>query len=361
MRVLLTGIIAGLDDRRYIDTIVEMAQIDNLKVDIFNLIDAVEGSEKRLHRMLGTTDSLFVLTREKEYANIGMSLMESQSKNAIIRVPATMMWRGINLKLKDHEIIEKYIRPDVIVTLIDAEWSIEKRLGAIDPGTRDGFTRQLLEDGFTCRDILSWMNEEVSLSEDWARHLGIRHYVVPMSQHPLSVYKLVRHPDVKSFYVSYSMTHTHSDTTIRHQINDTIKELCEYGLVIDPQSIEIPNYEDITADDMRAAFAYTVHRDLHWFVNKVDAVVAIHPYLDRPPLSTGMMDELGHARDYMKSRYMIFPPAHVSPFTSNSYIEPHHIFQDAAAFFHTLESEGFSKLEFSPGVCDVEWAANPLS
>ena len=63
-----------------------------------------------------------------------------------------------------------------------------------------------------------------------------------------------------------------------------------------PQAIEIGN--DFESDmDRRATYAYTVHRDLHWFVGKVDAVVAIHPYAQRPPLSTGMMDELGHARD----------------------------------------------------------------
>ena len=87
-----------------------------------------------------------------------------------------------------------------------------------------------------------------------------------------------------------------------------------------------------------------MHRDLHWFVGKVDAVVAIHPYTERPPLSTGMMDELGHARDYLKGRYMIFPPSNLSPFTTDSYIEKGHIFVNPEEFFLTLESEGYHQL-----------------
>jgi len=358
MKVLVTGMIAGLDDRAYIEVVKQMAKLDHVHLDVFNLIDTLENSgEKKLHRLLGATNYQFELTRERDYGRIGMELMRSNSTHALIRVPSTLMWRGINLKMKDHKVIKETINPDVVVTLIDAEWAIETRLSTIGGG--DGFTDQLLEDGCSCKDILSWMHEEVSIAEDWARYMGIPHYVIPIGQHPLSLYKLIKYEDVRSWYVSYSMTH--ADTTMRRQINDTIKHLCEYGLVIDPQCIELPKYKDFSESDMKAMYAYTVHRDLHWFVGKVKAVVAIHPYLDRPPLSTGMMDELGHARDYLLARYMIFPPEHVSPFTSNSYIEPHHIFHTGDEFFANIESKGFRKLKFRAGVVDVPWDANPLS
>ena len=86
--------------------------------------------------------------------------------------------------------------------------------------------------------------------KDWAEHLGVRHYVVPVSQHPLSLYKLVRDKDVPSFYVSYSMTH--SDDDIRREINGTIKRLAGYGLVIDPQAIEIGgNFDVFQAHDLK--------------------------------------------------------------------------------------------------------------
>jgi hypothetical protein len=340
MRVLVTGIIAGIDDQKYLDDVLALGSSDGLDISYFNLVEALESTGgKRLHRLLGTTDYLFEVLREREYRKIGFDLQKSGSKHAIIRVPATIEWDRINLKLKDHKEIAQFIQPDVVVTLIDAEWLVRSRFNEREPANE--FLRIIKDRDHSIGDILNWMNEEVSLAEDWAEHLGVRHYVIPVGQHPQSLYNLVRYPDVPSFYVSYSMTH--SEEAERQEINLVIDRLGDYGLVLDPQAIEIGNTFDSEADKA-ATYSYTVHRDLHWFVGKVDAVVAIHPYAQRPPLSTGMMDELGHARDYLKRRYMIYPPTNLSPFTTNSYIEKGHVFSNAEEFFICLEAEGLKPL-----------------
>ena len=80
-------------------------------------------------------------------------------------------------------------------------------------------------------------------------------------------------------------------------------------------------------------------------MGKVDSIVAIHPYAERPPLSTGMMDELGHARDYLKKRYMIFPHPKQSPFTTDSYIDKGRIVSGPGELFICLEAEGVRKLD----------------
>ncbi|MCM8525895.1 MAG: hypothetical protein NE327_05220 [Lentisphaeraceae bacterium] len=341
MRVLVNGMIAGMHDREYIENAVSLGKKDKLKIDSFNLIDRLENSgNKTLAKLLGTTNYLFEVLREREYAKIGFELQKNKSKNAIIRVPATIEWNHVNFKLKDHKSIAEFIQPDVIVTLIDAEWCIRHNLATMKPV--DQFQKTIQRENFSIREILSWMNEEVSLAEDWAKHLGVRHFVIPIGQGAESLYKLVKYANLPSYYVSYSMTH--SDPNIRKEINRTIDRLNDYGLVIDPQAIEIgDNYE--TEKDRLATFAYTVHRDLHWFVGKVDSIIAIHPYSDRPPLSTGMMDELGHARDYLKRRYMIFPQPKQSPFTTDSYIDKGRIVSTPEELFICLEAEGFQKLE----------------
>lgn len=340
MRVLVTGMIAGLNDREYIDNVLELGKKKNFDIDYYNLVDEVDRTgNKKLHMLLGTTNYLFEVIREREYRKIGFKLQESKAENAIIRVPATVEWNRINFKLKDHEEIMNYIKPDVIVTLIDAEWLIRQRFE--NPTDEDEFFRRIKQQKHTIQEILSWMNEEVSLAEDWAEYMGIRHYVIPTGQNQESLYKLLKYGDIPSFYVSYSMTH--SDEQARKQVNDVITRLEEYGLVMDPQAIEI-GFDFDSTEDKEATYSYTVHRDLHWFVGKVDAVVAIHPYTKRPPLSTGMMDELGHARDYLKKRFMIYPPTHQSPFTTDSYIEKGHVFSDPNEFFICLEAEGFKPL-----------------
>lgn len=340
MRVLVTGMIAGMDDRKYVDSVLALAAKDGQAVDYYNLVDSLESTGgKKLNMLLGTTNYLFEVLREREYRKIGFALQKNHSEHAIIRVPATIEWNRINVKLKDHKEIAEYIKPDVIVTLIDAEWLIRERFN--NPSEKNAFLRRIKEQNHSIHEILSWMNEEVSLSEDWAEHMGVRHYVVPVGQDPSTLYKLIKYPQVPSFYVSYSMTHC--DQPAREEINTIIHRLQDYGVIMDPQAIEIGSEFD-DEREKESTFAFTVHRDLHWFVGKVDAVVAIHPYAKRPPLSTGMMDELGHARDYLKRRYMIFPPQNLSPFTTDSYIERGKIFQNANEFFLCLEAEGVRPL-----------------
>jgi hypothetical protein len=352
MRVLVTGMIAGLNHEAYIEKVLRMGHLEGTEIRYYNLVKGLEATgRKKLTRLLGATNYLFQVLREREYRKIGFDLLKHNCRNAIIHVPATLEWNRINIKLKDHEEIAEYIEPDVIVTLIDAEWLIRQRFG--NPVEGDEFLRYIKQQDHTIHEILAWMNEEVSLSEDWARALGVRHFVIPVAQHPLSLYKLVRDRDVPSFYVSYSMTH--AEDAVRSEINRVIKQLAMYGLVIDPQSIEIGSNVGDTKDK-QAVYAYTVHRDLHWFVGKVDAVVAIHPYDKRPPLSTGMMDELGHARDYLKRRYMIFPPQNLSPFTTHSYVERGCVYTTPEEFFLHLEAEGYKPYTYAPEVLALPWS-----
>ncbi len=341
MRVLVTGTIAGLDDREYLDQVIKLCASKGLRVGVFHLLDMVtHNGKKPLEKMLGTTDYVFELTREREWIRMGYEVEHSYPENVIVRAPATIEWNRINRKCKDAKYIQQYFRPDLIVTLIDAEWIIQKRLE--NPPPDDLFLKAIKKKNHTIYEILSWMNEEVSLSEDWAKMMGIRHLVLSTKQSPESLYQLIRDPYLHAFYASYCMTY--ADPSVRKQVNGIIKRLAKYGMVIDPQTIEIgKHFEDFR--DKEAIYSYTVHRDLHWFVGKTDSTVAIHPYLERPPLSTGMMDELGHARDYHKNRYMIFPKG-VSPFTTDSYIEKGRLFEDEDQFFKHLEKvEGFKVLD----------------
>lgn len=341
MRVLVTGMIAGLDDREYLEKVLKLCASKGLTVRMFHLLDMVTNKGKKpLEKMLGTTDYIFELTREREWIRIGYEIEKGHSENVVVRAPATIEWNRINRKCKDAKYIRQYINPDILVTLIDAEWLIQQRLDK--PPKNDPFLKAIKEKNHTIYEILSWMNEEVSLSEDWAKAMGVRHIVLATRQPPESLYQLIRYPKAHTFYASYCMTH--ADTHVRKQVNEVIRRLSTYGVVIDPQNIEIgTHFKDFR--DKEAIYAYTVHRDLHWFVGKVDSTVAIHPYLERPPLSTGMMDELGHARDYHKNRYMIYPKG-LSPFTTDSYLEKGCLFDTADQFFEHLEKvEGFKPLD----------------
>ena len=112
MRVLVTGMINGLDDEKYLQDVLNIGKEEQVDVDYFNLVEEIERTgDKKLDKLLGTTNYLFEVIREREYRKIGFELETRRSENAIIRVPATIEWNRINFKMKDHIEIRDYIKP----------------------------------------------------------------------------------------------------------------------------------------------------------------------------------------------------------------------------------------------------------
>ncbi|MCK4351777.1 hypothetical protein KAW65_00025 [candidate division WOR-3 bacterium] len=323
MRVLVTGMIVGLDSRTMLKRTVNYAKkVHGKDIEIIHFFDeAGFNTPNDVRQFLSRFDYVMEPIREATYAKIAIKLEKlGKKKPVIIRVPATIEWDDVNIKFKDHKRIKKYIKPDVIVTLIDAEWKVRYRLeteypnNPLIPALKDRLRLHNFE------EILDWMNEEVSLSEDWAEYLGIKHYVMSRDQPPESLYKLCVNPSIPSFYASYPMTHASKKD--RQLINEVIDRLKKHVLIIDPQAIEL-GARLTPGPDKDASFAYTVHRDLHWDVKKTDGIVAIQPGSE-PPYSWGMASEIFHAAMYGKKRWLLMKAG--SPFALIHAVSPENIF-----------------------------------
>jgi hypothetical protein len=359
---IVTGPVAGLKSTKFIDETVEFAKSVSEKIVAFNLFTEIldhngitprNAYEEILHigNLLNGYEYQFKCMREKAYLSLARKIERlGKDTSVIIRTPASIEWKGYNVILKDHRIIADIIRPDLIVTLINAEWKIKEHLSS-------NYGQHVLKviahrKEMAIPKILEWLASEVSVSEDWAewssfitgkkvKHIvfGIetpgyknrKHYVRDVE----GFAKLITQKDIPIFYTSYSMTV--ATEAIRKKINSLIWKMRAYGVVIDPASIELG--ANVKEEHESIVFAYTVCRDLRWDVQKVDAVVAFHPYDKMPPLSTGMMDELGHARAYGKDRYLLLPFGGGSPFTSNNYVPANHVFKTEAELFDFIENK----------------------
>jgi hypothetical protein len=365
---IVTGPAVGLRSTWFIKDMKKFAKKIGEKVQDFYLFDeileqegievsdAYQGAEK-IGEILDGYQYQFKDLREKAYCSIGRKIDRlDDDVSAVVRIPTSVEWRGVMLEFKDHLAIANNLSPDRIVTLIDAEWKIQGRL-------EKHYGKHALQviahqKHLGIERILDWLASEVSVSEDWAEwcsHLTkkkVRHIVlgvkVPSPTQRTryirdvdNLTKLVTQPQVPVFYASYSMTVAEEKT--RRMINELIWRLRRYGVVIDPASIEIG--EEIRPADKDVVYAYTVCRDLRWDVQKVDIVVAFHPYTKAPPLSTGMMDELGHARAFRKERYLVLPEGLGSPFTKDNYVPAKHVFKEADDFFSYIEKERKPSLE----------------
>lgn len=365
---IVTGPIVGLNSTYFIDRTIEFASRLGIKIVAFNLFDEIIENEKvviddeldgtqYIGDLLDGYEYQFRTLREKAYCSIARKIDKlPKSVHVLIRTPACIQWRGVNYILKDHRILADAIQPDRIVTLIDAEWKIQKRLNGKDyKKALEIIAKQ--KSVAKIETILQWLGAEVSVSEDWAEWMRVltgkpvKHIVLGISapakhnrkKYTLDVDNLTKIASAKnlvSFYSSYSMTV--ATEKVRKNINSLIWKLREFGVVIDPASIEIGG--TVEPADESVVFAYTVCRDLKWDVQKVDIVSAFHPYDKMPPLSTGMMDELGHARAFNKERYFVLPSGGGSPFTKDNYVPAEHIFRTGNEFFHYLQHKRKVKL-----------------
>lgn len=357
---VVTGPVVGLRSTWFLEETVRFAKQLGKRIEVFNVLDEVLAgaglrADNQYERALLVGELLdgyqyqFECARQNAYQAIARKIDRlPRTASVVVRVPAAIEWRGVNVEFKDHRVIADTLRPDRIVTLIDAEWKIQRRLKT-DYGQH--VLRVIAQNrSLDLGTILRWLGSEVSRSEDWAEWCGhvtgksVRHYVLGVEcpgYRDRSVFrrdvdnmtKVATERDLPSFYASYSMTVAGAGE--RKEINEAIWRLRRYGLVIDPGSIEIGTQVD--QDEQAVVFAYTVCRDLRWDVRKVDAVAAFHPYKSRPPLSTGMMDELGHARAFRKERYLVLPAGGQSPFTGGTYILKNHLFTSCNAFFSFIE------------------------
>lgn len=359
---IVTGPIVGLKSTAFIDETIEFAKSVGEKVVHFNLFTEILAQQGitpgnsyeeilKISHILNGYDYYFRCLREKAYLSIARKIDQlDRDTSVIIRTPASIEVRGYNMILKDHRIIADVIKPDLIVTLINAEWKIKEHL-------KGDYGKHVLK--VICQrkvmaipTILEWLGAEVSVSEDWAEwasHITgkrVKHIVFGIETPSFKnrkkyvrdvdgFAKLVTQKDVPTFYTSYSMTV--AKEPVRKKINALIWKMREYGVVIDPASIELE--ANVEEEHKSTVFAYTVCRDLRWDVQKVDAVVAFHPYSKKPPLSTGMLDELGHARAYGKDRYLLLPSGGGSPFTSDNYVPANHVFKTEGELFDFIENK----------------------
>jgi hypothetical protein len=365
---IVTGPVVGLDSTKFIDQTINFADSIGIKICSFNLFDEIidnEGVEisddndgtEYIGELLDGYEYQFRTLREKAYYSIAGKIDKlPKGTHVFVRTPASIEWRGVNYILKDHKIISKTIRPDRIVTLIDAEWKIQERLK--NEKYKKALELIAKQKTLSLEKILQWLGSEVSVSEDWAEWFNtltdkhVKHIVLGISvpsKDDRSKYvmdlenltKIASVKDLTTFYSSYSMTVATEE--IRKEINLLIWKLREYGVVVDPASIEIGG--NIEKDSESVVFAYTVCRDLRWDVQKVDIVAAFHPYKEMPPLSTGMIDELGHARAFRKERYWVLPSGGGSPFTKDNYVPAEHIFKSGKEFFDFIEQKRKIKLK----------------
>jgi adenylate kinase len=184
------------------------------------------------------------------------------------------------------------IRPDLVITLVDAPQRIHDRL-------REHSGEYL---HLTVESIIRWQEFEVFFANHLAKEKGVPHYVVPVTQ-PETFLALVSEDPRPTVYASYPMTHLSEEK--RPLVREFVRKLGERFIIFDPSAVEgslayRPYY---SVQDTRAIRNHTIVRDLDWFIGiNAQAVVAYWPDL---VFSSGMNDELRYAYENGRETYLV--------------------------------------------------------
>src|SRR5437588_3147532 len=230
---LVTGPLIGLDSHELLKATCAFGKKVGKDVAVFDVIDELAALEGRdisggirrflfIRELLEGYEYQFELKRHIAYWSIRAKIDALPNMvNAIVRAPAAMEFRGVTVAFKDHRAIARALRPDRVVTLIDAEWKIRERL----ENRYDKRAFELIAQAPTLdlERILRWLAAEVSSSEDWAAWCAalngspVEHVVMGVAapaRHERAKFvpdvdnllKAATERELPKFYASYSMT-----------------------------------------------------------------------------------------------------------------------------------------------------------
>ncbi len=288
-----------LDFGRLLEEVPESRRVVD---DVTNLLDR-NPEVVRMHR-LGALQVLEQRLKEAEKCDL-----------VIVSTHTTFMRRRRFESALDMEFLKSKLAPriDMFATVIDAchdTWSrLQKR--------RDWENRLRLV------DVAVWRDVEITTTKMLAEYEGKSFYLLARSEPAEAAFRVFRSRG-KKIYLSYPITNILKEK--QHLLNGVRQlrdRLRQAGFVVfDPLAVQdhvetrkalgLPT--EVPEEQEKEAQVYlsgqTVTRDFQ-FIEQADFVVVNYP---TDTLSTGVMQEMTHARDVMRPVYLCGYPGTVGPF-----------------------------------------------
>lgn len=245
-------------------------------------------------------DLLRTIVLERIYRKISR---RANGKNhiTVIRTHAKFLWNDVPRRAWYSKDILA-LNPDMFVTFVDGAEKVLERLNR---------RSQWAKMDFSLKEMLYWLNEEVSTTDDWADLAEKPFYVVPKTAPPQFFCRLLCNPDAEVVYVSMPLTHAYDKATQR-KVDNLVSFLNRYFIVIDPRWID-PLAASKGKGFDRAVYNNVINRDLEWFVRQSRRVIG---YLPKIVLSAGLVIEIYKAFISTKDTSLVWPRGKkISPFS----------------------------------------------
>lgn len=328
--------------------------------------------------ILNKDDEQLALAAQTAIKTIKIKLQEDELKGKenrhnIISTHTTFIWKD-HWKESYNEDFLGLLKPDLFLTILDHEKRIQERQHK-DP--------QWKLQNLSLKEIALWQDKETRETEKWAKRFGKKHIVFGRNEDPETLYKILNYPEAPIFYSNFPMTYLENVEESYAKITMNNNEMKKYGPVIDPRTIEImkpgecdysyttlekemqellegkklrqtskgkeikltrmerllEKYLQNRKEEEKKIIKYhTAHRDLDYYVPKVDIDVL---YFPEHVLTFGGVSEVIKAHRCSKENYIIFPEEfkYKDP-------GPFEVYQSLQVFFGRQEFHEFLSKKF---------------
>lgn len=228
MKVICTGI-SGVDRLGYLKEVQKGAGgVENLSIlnvgEIMFEIAKHRGCPISEERVLNMDTPLLEQLRISAYEELALDA--KGIPDWIMVTHACFRWKDILLRALNARDLGRleHLWPDFYVTIVDSVAKVKERLD-----------KERRWEGHDLRDLLTWQDEEIFLTETVADLQRKSHYVIAREQPDTTLLNLMFESDMPKAYSSYPITHMDAEQI--EQAQHFVQELRKQIVVFDPLAI----------------------------------------------------------------------------------------------------------------------------
>lgn len=330
--VFVTGI-SGSDADRILKEVIGVAKSSDHEHPVsLHDVGALMKKQARKHdptvvwdKILDASPRYLRLLRALAFQEIQFEIERNYTHLHIIDLHLSFRWKVYLTKGFEPYIIRGFL-PHVrgFINVIEDLDLIQGRLAQTSWGERE-----ILE-------LLIWRDEELLLTDMFAGICGgVDCFAVASAEPPMTIERLIWHPEMKKVYLSFPITGILTDEEANEEVKNFRDKIRDFLVVFDPRACQDydKTYERAEMKALRKEVGETTTERDYRFIDQSDAVVVYYP---RKVPSKGVDAEMRHAFETGKPIFLYCPETlEYGPFQPPA----DHVCQDPEEYIQLLRKE----------------------
>lgn len=292
MKVFCTGI-TDSETRSYLDKTIKLAELNDKKIKLYDTGELIPqfyeyyGIKRDMKNILNVDDNELAILVGSIYREIKHDMKNYE--NVLVKGHSTFFWNKQFRHGTKWDYIESF-DPKFFVTLIDSPKKIKEKLDK---------NEQWKNQQLTLDEICLWQNVEVINTEVPAEIKKKPSHIITRDLSDTTLYKLMFHPELKTLYLSFPISHFKKDKKIEEDINSLFNLANKYFVVTNPLGLGVDESANSKVQDEQVIFYCSRWSD------KADITLQYIP--SNEIFTHGVVSEGKESFQKTRETWMVFP------------------------------------------------------